>query len=236
MLLATTTLGAGGAGAIWAAVAVSPWFWALAVPLLAGWIFALAFFRDPRRSVPEAPGLMVAPADGKVTEVSRLDRLEGLDGPALKISIFLSVFDVHINRAPCGGHVVRTEYRPGEFLDARHPESGSRNENNTIVIEPHDDLGGPVIVRQVAGLIARRIVCNVTPGDTLSRGQRIGMIKFGSRTDLVVPADCGLEPAVRINDHVKGGETILLRPAKRPAADVGGRAPDERSAPDRALV
>lgn len=211
MLLSSATLGLGGMVCVWLAERVSPWFWAAAVPLLALWLFTLAFFRDPERVIPSGHGLFVAPADGRVTEVARLETFEGMHGPVLKISIFLSVFDVHINRAPCGGRVVRTHYTPGEFLDVRHPECGIRNERNTIVIAPDDGLPGPVVVRQIAGLIARRIVCRLASGDHCLRGQRIGLIKFGSRTDLIMPAVEGLEATVKVNDYVYGGRTVVMR-------------------------
>ncbi|RIK64495.1 MAG: phosphatidylserine decarboxylase family protein [Planctomycetota bacterium] len=208
---------------LWAARQVSPLFWIPAVALWGVWLFTVAFFRDPYREIPSEPGILVSPADGKVTEVSRLDRYEGIDGPALRISIFLSVFNVHVNRVPCAGRVRRIAYQPGEFLDARHPECGIRNEANTIVIDPAQEMSGPVIVRQVAGLIARRIVCNLREGDPVERGQRLGLIKFGSRTDLIVPAASGLEPAVRVNDVVSGGDTVLLRPARSRAGQGGPR-------------
>ncbi len=213
VIIATATLGVSGGVCVWAAMAVSAWWWIPAAILAALWLFVLAFFRDPQRAIPAGQGLLVAPADGKVTEVSRLDSYEGIDGPVLKISIFLSIFNVHINRAACDGRVVRTTYKPGEFLDVRHPECGMRNEWNTIVFDAGGSIGGPVVIRQIAGLIARRIVCNVAEGDTVRRGERIGMIKFGSRTDLVVPAASGLESAVQVNDVVKAGSTIMLRPA-----------------------
>ncbi|MBN2563558.1 MAG: phosphatidylserine decarboxylase [Phycisphaerae bacterium] len=211
ILIATASAGVGGAVAAWAALAVSAWFWALAVPLWVLWIWTIAFFRDPHRAITADDGLLVSPADGKVTEIRRLDGYEAIGGPVIRIGIFLSVFDVHINRAPCAGRVLSTEYRPGGFLDARHPESGLRNESNTLVIEPVADVPGPIVVRQIAGFLARRIVCHVKPGDSMERGQRLGMLKFGSRTELIVPADCGLEPAVRVNDHVKGGATVLMK-------------------------
>lgn len=214
MLICTALLGGGAGVAVWAALVVSAWSWMAAVPLLALWLFTVAFFRDPQRSIPDGPGLFVSPADGRVTEVSRLESHEYIDGPVLKVSIFLSIFNVHVNRTACEGRVVRTDYRPGEFLDARHPECGIRNESNTIVIEPGGGLPDPVIVRQVAGMVARRIVCKVNAGDTLRRGQRIGMIKFGSRTDLVVPGEEGLEAMVRVGDRVKGGSSVLMRLTK----------------------
>jgi phosphatidylserine decarboxylase len=213
ILISTVLLGISGGAAVYWSFTVSPWYWLAAVPLLAMWLFVLSFFRDPERIVPGGPGLLAAPADGTVTEITRLEGYEGIDGPAMRIGIFLSIFDVHVNRAPCGGRVVEAKHRLGEFLDARSPDSGSRNEANTIVIEPEGGLPGPIIVRQIAGLIARRIVCRAKPGAMLRRGERIGMIKFGSRTELIVPADRGLEAVVKVNDHVHGGSTVLMRVA-----------------------
>lgn len=210
MLISTATLGAGGAVAAWAAVGGSPLWWALAIPLLALWIFTLAFFRDPHRDIPGGIGLLVAPADGRVTEVSRVESISGIEGPALRISIFLSVFDVHINRSPCAGRVVKTDYRKGEFLDARHPECGVRNEAMAVTLVPESNTPGPIIVTQIAGLIARRIICRVKPGNTLERGERFGLIKFGSRTELVIPWHEGVKPAVQVGDKVKGGETVMV--------------------------
>lgn len=210
--IATLTLGLGGGLCLYAALTHSPWWWIGAVPLLLTWGFVVSFFRDPPRRIPTDPGLMVAPADGKVTEVAVLeDGWPGIDEPVLKISIFLSVFNVHVNRAPCDGRVLGTQYERGEFLDVRHPESGMRNERNSITIAPEADYG-PIIVRQIAGLVARRIVCHVGEGDRVTRGARFGMIKFGSRTDLIVPASSGLEAAVQVGDVVKGAATILMRP------------------------
>jgi phosphatidylserine decarboxylase len=117
--------------------------------------------------------------------------------------------------------VLSTQYCPGEFLDARHPECGIRNESNTLTIEPAE-FTGPFVVRQVAGLIARRIVCRVQTGDAVERGQLFGLIKFGSRTELIIPIDCGLEPAVQVGEHVKGGSTVLLRAAGRPIESNSG--------------
>ncbi|MBK8267134.1 MAG: phosphatidylserine decarboxylase family protein [Planctomycetes bacterium] len=245
MSVCTIVLGGGAALCAWGAITVSPFWWIFAAPFFAVWVFTIAFFRDPERAIPIEPGIMVAPADGKITEVTRLDSCEGIDGPAIRISIFLSIFDVHINRAPCAGRVVRTDYRAGEFLDARHPECGIRNESNTIIMELGDvDSNGsnngstgtlsssekgrrPIIVRQVAGLIARRIICNVRGDDVLSRGQRLGLIKFGSRTDLILSANMGLEPVVKVNDMVVGGETVLLRPIGARREPSGREIPEE---------
>jgi phosphatidylserine decarboxylase len=221
ILIATGTIGAGAVVGVWAALDISSWYWFLAGPLLVAWLSVVAFFRDPRRSVPDAPGLLVSPADGRVTEITRLEEYPGMDGPALRIGVFLSIFDVHINRAPCAGRVIDRHYRRGQFLDARHPESGARNEANTFVIEPQDGIPGPVVVRQIAGTIARRIVCNVQPGDTVERGHRVGLIKFGSRTELIVPADGGLKPVVRVGDHVRAGSSVVMRMDNCPESGAG---------------
>jgi phosphatidylserine decarboxylase len=210
VVLITATAGVGGIAAAVAAAQVSAWYLAPAVPLLAAWLAGLAFFRDPSRTMPDAPGILVSPADGTVTEITRLDRGAGFEGPALRIGIFLSIFDVHVNRSPCAGRVLSTAYERGEFLDARHPESGHRNEANTIVIEPDEATLGPVVVRQIAGLIARRVVCRLKPGDRVQRGERIGMLKFGSRTELIVRSGVGLVAAVKLGEHVRGGTTALM--------------------------
>ena len=173
----------------------------------------LAFFRDFPRTVPADPGVMVAPADGKVTEITRLDYYEPFNGPALRVGIFLSVLDVHVNRAPCDAIVLWTKYEEGLFLDARHPESGARNQSNTVALA-HPASQKPVaVVRQVVGAIARRIIAPVGPGDQLFRGQRFGMIAFGSRTELYVPHPDAWVPAITLGTHVKAGAHILLRPA-----------------------
>lgn len=211
ILIATVACHGLGALAAWGAIRVSPLFWAGAGLLWLTWAFVLAFFRDPGRRVPSEPGVLVSPADGRVADVTHLDHHEDVGGPALRIGIFLSIFNVHVNRVPCDGRIVQTRRRPGEYLDARHPECGVRNESNTLVIEPDAPVPGPIVVRQIAGLIARRIVCNVGSGDRVRRGQRLGLIKFGSRTELIVPAAAGLEPAVRVNDDVRGGSTVLVR-------------------------
>ncbi|MCZ6697567.1 MAG: phosphatidylserine decarboxylase [Planctomycetota bacterium] len=223
--ISTATLGVGAAAATWAAVAGSPWWWCAAVPLAVLWVFTVAFFRDPRRVIPTGPGLLVSAADGRVTEVTRLDEYDGIDGPALRIGIFLSIFNVHVNRAPCGGRVVRTHYQPGEFLDARHPESGVRNESMTVVLEPEAGMPGPLVVRQVAGFLARRIVCRLKANSRVKRGERFGLIKFGSRTELIVPDVEGLKPAVQVGDVVKGGSTVLVRFDAPQLAPTGGESP-----------
>ena len=178
---------------------------------LAAWVGGVAFFRDPNRRVPGEPGVLVSPADGKVVETSELPGYEDIDGPATRIGIFLSVFDVHVNRSPCSGVVRAIRYQPGRFLDARDERSGQLNESNTLVIEPDDPASGPMVVRQIAGLIARRIVCSVKVGDRVEAGQRIGLIKFGSRTELIVPKRSHFVPSVRIGDRARGASTIVAR-------------------------
>jgi phosphatidylserine decarboxylase len=165
----------------------------------------MAFFRDPERRVPADPDVMVSPADGLVVETVELDHHPDINGPAKRISIFLSVFDVHINRSPCEGVVRMMRYQPGQFVDARDPDSGRVNEANTIVIEPDDPAEGPVVVRQIAGLIARRIVCDLKVGDRVRTGQRIGLIKFGSRTELIFPAGSRFLPSVPCGGSRQGG-------------------------------
>ena len=156
------------------------------------------FFRDPERSVPQTPETIVSPADGRVMEiVSENAQMQ-------RISIFLSLWDVHINRAPYGGVVRSVVYTPGKFLAAYRQEASLVNEANTVTIADH---GRELIVKQIAGVLARRIVCRVRPGDTLEKGQRYGLIRFGSRTDLLLPA--AAEIAVQVGDVVRGGETIL---------------------------
>src|SRR5215472_5997600 len=144
--------------------------------------FFLWFFRDPRRAIPDAPGLIVSPADGKVTDIS----LTQLDGkPCTRISIFLSVFDVHVNRSPIAGVIKEVIYKRGEFSNAMGAGSSDANEQNIVTVESE---GMTLMFKQIAGLLARRIVFTRKAGDHLERGERVGMIKFGSRTDVIFPA------------------------------------------------
>lgn len=190
------------AGAVlWAAFPSAPWL--LALPA-AGLLFTLNFFRDPSRTVPAEPGLLVSPADGTVVEISEAEETDHLKVPCTKIAIFLSVFDVHVNRSPCEGPVRAVKHRPGKFLDARDPSCGAQNEAQSLQV-------GDVVVKQVAGLIARRIVCEAKEGQGLARGERFGMIKFGSRTELWIPKDRVGEIKVRLNEKVKGGQSVLAR-------------------------
>ena len=155
------------------------------------------FFRDPERAVPQTPGAVVSPADGRVHEIDTEDGHR-------RISIFLSVTDVHVNRAPYAGKVTEVIYKPGRFVPAYRAAASRENESNRLTLDsPH----AVVAVKQIAGILARRIVCRARPGDMLERGQRYGLIRFGSRTDLFLPADADV--VARVGDKVRGGETIL---------------------------
>jgi phosphatidylserine decarboxylase len=176
------------------------WFWALIPVLLAA--FFLWFFRDPRRTIPQGEGLIVSPADGKVTAI---ERVVTPNGESLRLSIFLSVFNVHVNRAPISGTLREVRYQKGLFLNALNPESADKNEQNLAVVEGDD--GHEVAFKQIAGLLARRIVFRPKAGDRLERGERIGMIKFGSRVDVMMPSYA--EVRVKKGDIVKGGSSIL---------------------------
>jgi phosphatidylserine decarboxylase len=193
----------------------SPWafltVWFVEFALLAVLVWALMFFRDPNREVPQDNLLLVAPADGKVTDVENVDQSEFTDGPALRIGIFLNIFNVHINRAPCNVRVEKIAYRKGRYLNAMNPLSAKVNESNTLTMVRTDEPRDRLVVRQVSGAIARRIVCEAREGHELGQGQTFGMIKFGSRTELYVPATEQFECMVRIGDTVKAGITPLLR-------------------------
>jgi phosphatidylserine decarboxylase len=194
-----------------ATLALAFFWWPLAIVPAIPLALVLYFFRDPRRTIPEGPGLLVAPADGTVAEVAEVDHDPFLGGPAVRIGIFLSIFNVHINRAPCAARVIRLDYQRGEFLNALKPESALRNENMWIGLEEVEYPHRPLVVRQISGAIARRIVCDLKPGETLERGQKFGMIKLGSRTELIVPREERLRIEVQVGQTVHGGETILAR-------------------------
>jgi phosphatidylserine decarboxylase len=176
------------------------WISLTAIPVLLA-VFFLIFFRDPNREIPDGPGLIVSPGDGKVEEA---EWIETTAGSRFRVSIFLSVFDVHVNRIPISGKVTVMEYREGQFLNAMNPESAILNEQTLIVIE---DGENSVSFKQIAGLLARRIICDVKTGDIVQRGQRMGMIKFGSRVDVLMPAD--VELRVQPGDRVQGGKSVL---------------------------
>jgi len=169
-------------------------------------LFTGYFFRDPQRVPPADEDLAVAPADGTVTTVDEIEEEEFLKCKVRRIGIFLSVLDVHINRAPLAGEVTHSEPKAGGFLDARDPNASSKNQSRSWVFV---GASGPVMVRQITGAIARRICPWAVVGDKLERGERFGMIRFGSRTELFLPLDC--EILVKIGDRVRGGETPVAR-------------------------
>jgi phosphatidylserine decarboxylase len=179
------------------------WVWTIAPVLLA--LFFLWFFRDPHRVVPSGQGLIVSPGDGLVTETATIITPEG---PRQRISIFLSVFDVHVNRAPVGGVLSSVRYQTGKYLNAMNPDSAERNEQNVVTVRGQGaDKGVEVTFKQIAGLLARRIVFNFGQGQAVERGQRVGLIKFGSRVDVVFPAEAVLR--VKVGERVKGGASVL---------------------------
>ncbi len=198
------------------------WAWA-AIPIAVITVSLLSFFRDPARRVPTQRGVIVSPADGRVSSVHEVEYHEPFDGPATCIRIFLSVLNVHVNRAPCHGVVEWTRHSPGKHLNALNPESAEVNES-VLMLLVHPVRRYPVAtVRQVAGLLARTIVCPVEKGQVLQRGQRYGMIKFGSTTELYLPGYCQPDVVTRQGQKVKAGETILATvaaaPAQRPTVD-----------------
>jgi phosphatidylserine decarboxylase len=180
------------------------------VPALLG-LFILWFFRDPRRNVPAEPGQIVAPADGKVVQVENLPHDAYIGGPAIQIGIFLSVFNVHVNRSPSAARVIGLTYQRGKFLNALRSVSARENEQMIVRLEDDHFPHRRFIVRQIAGAIARRIVCWIAPGESLERGERFGMIKLGSRTELVMPDDPTLTLLVSPGDHVRAGSTVMAR-------------------------
>lgn len=187
------------AGLVWCSLAAI-----ISLALLA---FTVSFFRDPSRKVPADTKLIVAPADGKIVEIKAVNEPHFLKTDAQMVAIFLSVFDVHVQRAPVEGEIKLVQYNKGKFLDARNPQASLLNENRVIGLESGD--GFRVAVRQIAGLIARRIVGWSDTGARLAKGERFGMIRFGSRVELFLPP--GTEITVKVGDYAKGGETVIAR-------------------------
>jgi phosphatidylserine decarboxylase len=182
---------------------VSAWF---SLVFLALFLFTIAFFRDPDRAVPADPNLIVAPADGRVSDIVELDEKEVLKTRTRRVGIFLSIFDVHTNRAPIDGRIIYRRHREGLCLDARDTDCPEKNEAMTWAFE---NLRGTIVVRQLTGAIARRIVAWARVGDELKKGERFGMIRFGSRTELYLPLQA--EVLVKTGDHVSGGSTVIAR-------------------------
>jgi len=213
------------------------WLWwplgFLIIPVLI-WLFA--FFRDPERPITDDTKAMVSPADGLVSDVGEIENCDLVGGgPAIRIGIFLSVFNVHVNRAPCDGRVASVVYKKGKFINAlSHNAASDQNESNTIILfEPgtHDIV---CAVKQIVGLIARRIICTANTGETVARGQRIGMIKFGSRTELYIPKRLSPVVSCKKGDTVRGGLDILatvdraiahaIVPTSTPVPETSGAA------------
>lgn len=198
------------AGSVGLGVWLDPlWLIPLAV-LLPVWLFILSFFRDPERTIPSAEDALISPADGVITHLEEVAEADFPGGRAFRVSIFLSVFNVHVNRMPRAAIVRRVRYIPGEFLDARDKDCAVRNEQLWLELEDVR-LGIPLRVKQVAGAVARRIVCEAKEGETFAAGQRYGMIKFGSRTDVLLPVDRVAEVVARVGQAVRGGADLLLR-------------------------
>lgn len=177
--------------------------WITAIPLLIT-LFMLYFFRDPERKVPTGSGLFIAPADGCVVQIRETVEDEMADEKMLEVSIFMSAFNVHVNRFPCDGTVKEVKHYPGRFMAAWSEEASKANEHITMLLETEH---GDIVVRQVAGFLARRAVCRVKPGDTLKQGERFGIIKFSSRVDTFMPLNTEIK--VKLKDKVKAGESII---------------------------
>lgn len=200
------------------------WYWwplALIPLVLAGLV--VWFFRDPHREIPVEPGTVVSPADGKLVQIERVEDPEL--GRCVQFGIFLSIFNVHANRTSLPGRVVAVRYRPGKFLNALRPESARENENLDIVLTESETPTGRLRIRQITGQFARRIVCWVRPGDVLARGEMYGMIKLGSRTELVIPDDESLEILAEVGASIVAGSSVLAR--YRPQLRGGERSRTE---------
>jgi len=200
------------AAAIGARNLLGPWALIAVEVLLAGvLIWSLSFFRDPERRCPCESNLLLAPADGTITDIETIQEDDFIGEKALRIGIFLSIFSTHINRAPCNVKVERITYKAGRCKNALNPESGRVNEANNVALVRTEEPTDKLIVRQISGAIARRIVCAVTEGQELAGGERFGMIKFGSRTELYLPVRENAKCLVKVGDKVKAGLTTLVR-------------------------
>ena len=180
---------------------ISAWAWFFSLLT----VFVISFFRDPERPIPEGEKAVLSPADGKIIRIEPCVEEKFLKGPALKVSIFMSVLNVHVNRIPLSGRIVEVAYRPGKFFSANLDKASAKNEQNALLLETAE--GAQVLFVQIAGLIARRIVCRARKGDAVERGRRFGMIRFGSRVDVYLPADVQIQ--ARLGQKAYGGQTIL---------------------------
>ncbi|MGB8225401.1 MAG: phosphatidylserine decarboxylase, partial [Sedimentisphaerales bacterium] len=195
-------------------------FWLIEAILAMVLIWILSFFRDPKRDIPTDDNLILSPADGTISDIEEVDEPNFIGGRATRIGIFLSIFNVHINRTPCAVQIGKITYRKGKFKNAMNPISGKVNESNDIAMTRLKEPKDKMLVRQISGAIARRIVCDAQEGQEFSGGAVFGMLKFGSRTELYLPASpakrgepagSGAEIIVRKGDKVKAGLTILAR-------------------------
>jgi len=180
---------------------ISAWAWFFSLLT----VFVISFFRDPERTIPAGDKAILSPADGKIIRIESCTEERFLKGPALKVSIFMSVFDVHVNRIPLSGRIVEVAYRPGKFVSANLDKASAANEQNALLLEAAG--GTKLLFVQIAGLIARRIVCWVRKGDPVERGRRFGMIRFGSRMDVYLPPNIQIQ--ARLGQKAYGGQTIL---------------------------
>ena len=209
-LLATLLTGAIGLGLIYLGASGSKWLGVLAVIPLALWCFVLWFFRDPYRELPLS-ACLVCPADGHVADITPLGSESLLGCEGVQIGIFMNVFDVHVNRAPCTGTIESIAHMPGTFLDARDPAAKEKNESATIIMtHSRNSKDYRLVIRQIAGLVARRIVTDLAAGQQVQAGQRFGMIKFGSRVELLATNELIKDVKVTIGQKVTAGETILM--------------------------
>ena len=186
-------------------------FWAAELVLLLVLVWVLAFFRDPEREVPSDKNILLSPADGAISDIEVVDEVSVIGGRALRIGIFLNIFNVHINRTPCAVRIDKITYKKGRFKNAMNPESARVNESNDIAMTRLDTPAEKLLVRQISGAIARRIVCEAKTEQDFAGGERFGMIKFGSRTELYLPFREELKPLVKVGDKVKAGLTVFIR-------------------------
>ena len=186
-------------------------FWAAQLVLLLVLVWVLAFFRDPEREVPSDKNILLSPADGVISDIEVVDEVSVIGGRALRIGIFLNIFNVHINRTPCAVRIDKITYKKGRFKNAMNPESARVNESNDIAMTRLDTPAENLLVRQISGAIARRIVCEAKTEQDFAGGERFGMIKFGSRTELYLPFREELKPLVKVGDKVKAGLTVFIR-------------------------
>jgi phosphatidylserine decarboxylase len=184
-------------------------FWTIEAVLAAVLIWLLSFFRDPYRRIPAGDNLILSPADGTISDIEVIDESSVIGGPATRIGIFLSIFSVHINRAPCAVRIEKITYRKGRFINALNPDCGKVNESNNIAMTRLAEPAEKILVRQISGAIARRIVCDAEQGQEFTGGCVFGMIKFGSRTELYLPAESSAKIIVKKGDKVKAGLSVL---------------------------